>query len=76
MSNKQLRNTVRLIHLVIAGCMAVFIYSPLRLDSTFTAVVQFLVVPAIVISGIVMWQQPLIVKRFKRSQGQEPQKHS
>lgn len=74
MSNKQLRNAVRLIHLVIAGCMAVFIYSPLRLDSTFAAVVQLLVVPVVVISGIVMWQQPLVVKFFNRGRGQRPQK--
>ena len=66
MSTKQFRNTVRLIHLIIASCMAVFIYSPLRLDSTFTAITQFLVVPIVLMSGIVMWQQPFVLKVFKR----------
>lgn len=66
MSNKQLRNIVRLIHLVIAGCMAAFIYSPLRLDNNFAMIVQLIVVPVVVISGLIMWQQPLVVKFFKQ----------
>ncbi len=66
MSNKQLRNVLRVVHLVLAVVMAVLIYSPLRLDNTFAAVVQFIVVPVAGISGIVMWQQPAVVKLFNR----------
>lgn len=70
MSNKQLRNVLRVVHLVLAVVMAVLIYSPLRLDSTFAAVVQFIVVPVAGISGIVMWQQPAVVKLFNRRSAQ------
>lgn len=68
MSNKQLRNTIRLLHLLFAGCMAAYIYSPLHLNSTFTTVLQLLIVPAVIVSGIVMWQQPRVIKLFKRAQ--------
>lgn len=66
MSNKQFRNVVRLIHLIIGGAMVAFIYSPLRLNSSFAMIMQFLVIPIAVASGIVMWQQPLVLKLLKR----------
>ena len=62
MSNKQLRNVVRLVHLLVAAFMAVFIYSPLRLDPTVTLIAQVVVVPVVALSGLVMWQQPTVVK--------------
>lgn len=67
MSNAQIRNVVRIAHLLVAGFMALFIYSPLRLDGTFTFVVQFIVVPVAVISGLVLWQQPRVLKLVRRS---------
>ena len=66
MSNKQLRNVVRLVHLLVAAFMAVFIYSPLRLDNTVTVIAQVVVVPVVALSGLVMWQQPAVVKLFNR----------
>lgn len=71
MSNKQTRNTLRLVHLIVASLMAVFIYSPLRLDDTFAAVIQALVVPIVVITGVVMWQQPLVMKLLNRGRRAE-----
>ncbi len=72
MSNKQLRNVVRLVHLLVAAFMAVFIYSPLRLDSTVTLIAQVVVVPVVALSGLVMWQQPTVVKFLNR--GRTPAK--
>lgn len=69
MSNAQIRKTVRIVHLAVAIFMAVLIYSPLRLDNTFVAIVQFIVVPFAVISGIILWQQPRVVKFFNYSRG-------
>lgn len=66
MSNKQFRITVRIMHLIIAGCMAIFIYSPLRLDTTFASIMQLLVIPIAVITGFALWQQPAVLKFFKR----------
>lgn len=70
MSNKQLRNVVRLVHLLVAAFMAVFIYSPLRLDNTVTVIAQVLIVPVVALSGLVMWQQPAVVKLFNRRSAQ------
>lgn len=72
MSNKQLRNVVRLVHLLVAAFMAVFIYSPLRLDPTVTLIAQAVVVPVVALSGLVMWQQPTVVKFLNR--GRTPAK--
>ena len=72
MSNKQLRNVVRLVHLLVAAFMAVFIYSPLRLDPTVTLIAQDVVVPGVALSGLVMWQQPTVVKFLNR--GRTPAK--
>jgi thiosulfate reductase cytochrome b subunit len=71
MSNKQLRNVVRLVHLAIAVIIAAFVYSPLRLNDTFTAIIQLIVIPVLIVSGIVMWQQPLVIKWLNRGRGQE-----
>lgn len=76
MSNKQLRNAIRLGHLIIAGILAVFAYSPLRLNDTFTAIVQMIVIPVLVASGIVLWQQPLVVKWLNRGRSQEQAKNA
>lgn len=72
MSNKQLRNVVRLVHLLVAAFMAVFIYSPLRLDPTVALIAQAVVVPVVALSGLVMWQQPAVVKFLNR--GRTPAK--
>ncbi|MBL8095259.1 MAG: hypothetical protein JNL73_13910 [Anaerolineales bacterium] len=74
MSNKQLRNVVRLVHLAIAVLIGAFAYSPLRLNDTFAAIVQLIVVPVLIVSGIVMWQQPLVIKWLNRGRSQEQQK--
>jgi hypothetical protein len=74
MSNKQLRNIVRLVHLIIAALIAAFVYSPLRLNDTFTSVVQLVVLPVLIVSGIVMWQQPTVVKWLNRGQTQNQPK--
>ncbi|MBL8095881.1 MAG: hypothetical protein JNL73_17020 [Anaerolineales bacterium] len=71
MSNKQLRNVVRLVHLAIAVIIAAFAYSPLRLNDTFAAVVQFVVIPVLIVSGLVMWQQPLVIKWLNRGRSHE-----
>ena len=72
MWNKQLRNVVRLVHLLVAAFMAVFIYSPLRLDPTVTLIAQVVVVPVVALSGLVMWQPPTVVKFLNR--GRTPAK--
>lgn len=76
MSNKQFRSAGRLIHLLVASVVVVFIVSPLRLNGAFVTVVQVGVVPILVISGLVLWQQPAVIKFFNRRRGEAPGKGS
>jgi hypothetical protein len=67
MSNKQLRNIVRIAHIIEGVFIGLFVYSPLRTDETYLAMMQFVILPAIIISGVFMWQQPRILKLFRRT---------
>lgn len=69
MSNKQLRNLTRIIHLITAVLIGLAIYSPLRADPTFMLLSQVLIIPVLTISGVVMWQQPKIMKLLRGSGG-------
>lgn len=66
MSNKQIRNITRISHIVEGAFIGAFVYSPLRTDDTYLAIMQFVILPAIIISGIFLWQQPRILKLFRR----------
>lgn len=67
MSNKQFRNINRIAHLIEGVFIALFVYSPLRTDDTYLAIMQFVILPAIIISGVFMWQQPTIMKLLRRN---------
>lgn len=67
MSNKALRNVTRLIHLIIGVCIGVFIYSPFQADPGYITFMQVVVMPVATITGVVLWQQPRIVKLFRRA---------
>lgn len=67
MSNKQFRNINRIAHLIEGVFIALFVYSPLRTDDTYLAIMQFVILPAIIISGVFMWQQPKIMKLLRRN---------
>ena len=64
-SNKTLRNLLRLIHLVICGLVIAYIYSPLG-DLAWFGMLVRISLPILTITGISMWQMPLITKAFKR----------
>lgn len=57
-ANKQLRDLQRAVHLVGGLLLAAYIYTPLRDLSTFGLLVQFVVVPVVVATGMAMWQLP------------------
>lgn len=67
MSNKQIRNIVRIAHIVQGVFIALLVYSPLRTDATYLAIMQFVILPSIIISGVFLWQQPRILKLFRRT---------
>ncbi len=67
MSNKRLRQVTRILHILEAIVLGAFIYGPWGDGSLLEASIQYFFFPALAISGIVLWQQPRIMKWFKRS---------
>ena len=65
MSNKNLRNVLRAIHLVIAALVIAYIYSPLGSLEWFGSFVK-VSTPILTLTGIVMWQMPTVTKFLKR----------
>ena len=61
-SNKQLRDIQRITHLVGAAVLILYLYSPLGSAPIFTALTQFLVVPLLIATGMLMWQLPQLRK--------------
>ncbi len=61
-SNKRLRDIQRITHLVGAGALVLYLYTPLGSAPLFTALMQFLVVPMLVATGMLMWQLPRLRK--------------
>jgi hypothetical protein len=61
-SNKRLRDIQRITHLVGAAVLVLYLYTPLGSAPLFTTLVQFMVVPALVATGTLMWQLPRLRK--------------
>jgi hypothetical protein len=68
-SNKRQRDIQRAVHLVGGVALMLYLYTPLGNASTFTALMQFLVVPLVVVTGMLMWQLPRLRKML---QGKQP----
>ncbi len=65
-SNKRLRDLQRAVHLVGGLLVATFVYTPLRDLALFSLLVQVVVVPVIVATGMTMWQWPRLRKLLTR----------
>ncbi|MBO6637397.1 MAG: hypothetical protein JJ920_05625 [Roseitalea sp.] len=58
------RSILRYLHLAAGVAIAAFIYSPtLQSIVAFEAVLRFVVIPAIGISGLLMWKPKLLRRR-------------
>ncbi|MEM7737316.1 MAG: hypothetical protein AAF267_16160 [Deinococcota bacterium] len=68
MSNKTVRHITRVIHLVWGFAMGALIYSPLYDAHWYLMLIRVAAVPIVVISGLVLWQQPRISKWRKQLQ--------
>ena len=75
LSGKQQRTILRYTHLVAGLLNVFFIYTPLGDVREFELLVQIILVPVIVITGVWMWQQArvrkLIAKGSRRGESQE-----
>ena len=67
MSNKNLRNVIRIIHLIAAATLGMYFYSPIAGDETLRLIIQFVTLPSILLTGIALWQQAYLNKLLKRS---------
>jgi hypothetical protein len=67
MANRTVRLITRLIHLIGGAVLALYIYSPLGGDPVFSATVQWVTIPLLIITGIVLWQQPRLVRLLRRN---------
>ena len=67
MSNKNLRNFIRIIHLIAAGTLGMYFYSPIAGNDTLRLIIQFGTLPSIVLTGITLWQQAYLNKLLNRN---------
>ena len=65
-SNKRVRDIQRAVHLLGGLLLAAYLYTPLRELPALLAVLQFVVVPVIMASGVAMWQGPRLRRRLAR----------
>ncbi|HET6595243.1 MAG TPA: hypothetical protein VFG81_06450 [Anaerolineales bacterium] len=67
MSNRSLRNVIRIIHLTAAATLGLYFYSPLAGDEILRLIIQFATLPGIILTGIALWQQAYLNKLLHRS---------
>ena len=67
MSNRRLRQPVRALHIIEAIVLGAFIYGPWGDGSLLEAAIQFFFFPALGVSGVMLWQQPRLVKLFRKA---------
>ena len=56
MSPRRTRTTLRVIHLVLGFLVGLYVYSPLNDNDVMGILMQAVVAPAILITGVLMWQ--------------------
>ena len=67
MSNKKLRNVIRIVHLIAATALGMYFYSPIAGDETLRLIIQFVTLPSILLTGIALWQQAYLNKLLNRN---------
>lgn len=70
-NSKQLRSLLRVIHLVIAVPLGLFIYSPLRNNPILIGLMGYGVFPLLTVTGLWMWQAQRIRRIRKLLQRRE-----
>lgn len=62
---KQVRARQRAAHLVTGAIVLMAVYAGPLLGATFAAVVQWVVLPVLVLSGMAMWQWPRVRRALR-----------
>jgi hypothetical protein len=69
MKTHQQRNLIRWIHLITGGLIATYVYSPWHKIYEFQLLIKFIVIPALIVSGIWLWKGTWIQKILKTKNG-------
>lgn len=72
MSNKKLRNIIRIIHLFAAATFGMYFYSPIAGNETLKLVIQIATLPSIALTGLALWQQAYLNKLLNRNNTSKP----
>ena len=64
--NRTIRTVLRWTHLLVGWLIGAFIYTPMRENETFVLLLQVVFVPAVVLTGVWMWQQARIRRLYGR----------
>jgi hypothetical protein len=75
-TNKQLRDQLRLVHILASVILGAFIYSPWRSNQTYAIAMSFAIFPILALTGLWMWQAPRINKWLKQIPSSSPPEES
>ena len=64
--SRRVRQGVRVLHLVAAGVLGTYVYSPWSADPTFAALVRWVGFPLLAASGIFLWRGHLLVRALRK----------
>lgn len=64
--NKTTRTVLRCTHLLVGWLIGVFVYTPMREEETFVLLMQVVFIPAVVVTGLWMWQQARIRRLYRQ----------
>lgn len=67
MSNKRVRQIVRALHIAYGILLGLIVYGLLEDGSVLDLAIKYFFYPALIGSGLVMWQQPRVMKFFRRN---------
>ncbi len=67
MNNRNLRNAIRIVHLIAAAAFGLYFYSPIAGNDTLKFIIQFVTLPSIALTGVALWQQAYLNKLLNRN---------
>ena len=76
LSGKQVRDVQRIVHLVSGLLVGAYIYTPLADLPAFSAFIQIVVVPVLVVAGMAMWQMARLRRLLARRRPTAMTKHA
>lgn len=67
-SPRRLRNLMRIVHIALGAALGTYVYLPTYLPGhgAYQWALMLVVVPAVTITGLVMWKQALVRRLFAR----------